>query len=160
MDTDQRLINSINIVATDKYYQSGNIKIHYITAGSGPPVLLLHGATIGWGLWYANIRYLAKHFTVYAVDLPGSGRSSAVDFRSANLNQLFIKPLTAFINNEIEKPVSIIGHSIGGWIAMKMAINNPSVISKLILAGRALSVHRAAPESVKGTRPSKSSSKY
>lgn len=133
MDSDQQLIRSINLVAADKYYQAGSTKIHYIVAGSGPPLLLLHGATIGWGQWYANIRELANHFTVYALDLPGSGRSSAVDFRTADLTELFIKPIEEFIKSKNLNPVSIIGHSIGGWIAMKLAIRIPSKIKRLIL---------------------------
>src|SRR2546430_12712892 len=53
-----------------------SLKLHYLTAGQGPTVILLHGYTQTSGMWKPIIPLLAKKFTVIAPDLPGIGDSS------------------------------------------------------------------------------------
>jgi len=76
MTTEQTLANSLGIELAIKQIPIGAHKINYLVAGKGEPLLLIHGANFGWGVWYPNIPELAKHFTVYAIDLPGAGHSS------------------------------------------------------------------------------------
>lgn len=111
----------------------GRFNIHYIKAGTGPNLLLLHGANIGLIQWYPNLAQLAKHFTIYAVDIPGSGRSSKIDFFNIDLKEDLLNPLDQFIKKLIPQKIHIIGHSIGAWLAVKLARQNPGVIDSLVL---------------------------
>lgn len=132
MSYEKKLISKMNVLV-----KTGDIKIddhiiHYIEAGSGYPVVLLHGVNIGAGQWYKNIEELSKKFKVYAIDLPGAGKSSSVDFRSIDLDRDFIGVVLKFIKIKgIIKP-HIIGHSVGGWIALKIAALRGKFIGKVV----------------------------
>ncbi|MFY9463208.1 MAG: alpha/beta fold hydrolase, partial [Candidatus Sungiibacteriota bacterium] len=97
----------------------GRFRINYVSAGSGPAVILLHGANIGWGQWYPNIAVLAQYFTVYAIDLPGAGGSSKIEFHTANLEKDFVDTVDSFIKDRRLSKVHIVGHSLSGWIALR-----------------------------------------
>jgi len=127
------LIKKVNCEIEEKTVRVGKYKLHYVVAGKGKPLVLIHGANIGWGQWYPNIAELAKHHRVYAIDLPGSGDSSKVDFLTVNLDRAFIDTLDKFIREMKIEDVSIVGHSIGGWVAMKLAIKDNFKIKKIIL---------------------------
>ena len=76
MDTEKKLADSIDASIEIKQMDIGKHRINYAVAGQGPALLMIHGANFGWGMWYPNIPALAKHFTLYMIDLPGAGRSS------------------------------------------------------------------------------------
>jgi pimeloyl-ACP methyl ester carboxylesterase len=116
----------------DKVEINGHL-INYATAGSGEPLLLLHGGNIGWGQWYPNIPELAKHYRVYALDLPGAGRSSRIDFAKLDLNQDLVEVAEKFIALKGLRRSVVIGASAGGWIAAQLALRDPEIISKIVL---------------------------
>lgn len=106
--------------------------IHYEKIGSGEPLLLIHGLNIGSGQWYNNMDAFAKHFTVYAPDLPGAGKSSKIDFVKSDIGTIFLNAVKKFIQRlEIGK-VNILGHSLGGWLAMRLALSGEQV-KKMVL---------------------------
>ena len=107
--------------------------INYLVAGNGPPLLLIHGINIGWGQWYKNIPELSKYFTVYAIDLPGSGFSSSAGVYSSGLEKLLIKTIEEFILRLKLDPVNLIGHSLGGWVVLKLALRKRINIKKIVL---------------------------
>ena len=107
--------------------------INYIEYGQGPPLLLLHGLNFGWGQWYKNFLDLSKKHTVYAIDLPGSGWSSKVDFFNVNLERTFVDTVEMFIQKLNLKSTTIVAHSFGGWIAFKIALNKRNEIKKMLL---------------------------
>lgn len=99
-------------------------------SGSGAPLIIMHGLFGTQSNWSGQIKVLAEHFTVYAVDLPNHGRSPHTDQTSY--------PLMA--NNIIElmdqyslESAHILGHSMGGKVAMQLAMNNPQRVDKLII---------------------------
>jgi len=108
-------------------------QISYVVKGAGDPLLLIHGINIGLGQWYKNIGELAKKFTVYAIDLPGSGDSSKVDFSKIDLEKDFVAVVANFIRQLGLKDLIIVGHSFGGWIALKLALLGTVGIKKIIL---------------------------
>ncbi len=95
-------------------------------------MLLLHGANIGWAQWYQNIAELAKHFTVYALDMPGAGSSTKVNFAHINFAD-YVKTVDAFITANKLTTIDIVGSSFGGWVALKLAIENKPYINKVVL---------------------------
>lgn len=115
-----------------KIYVNGH-HINFIEVGTGEVLLLIHGATIGWGQWFQNISELAKYYKVYAIDLPGSGLSERINFNKDNLENAWVKTVEEFIKTLNLKNVSIIGHSFGGWVGAKIAARLPGILNKVVL---------------------------
>ncbi|HEX3082180.1 MAG TPA: alpha/beta hydrolase [Candidatus Saccharimonadia bacterium] len=116
-----------------KQMSVGPYSINYATAGTGPAVVLIHGANIGWGMWFPTIPELAKHFTVYALDLPGSGRSTQADFRLLEFERDYVNTVLGFIDQLGLTTVSLVGHSFGSAIAMQVALERPMLVNHLVL---------------------------
>ncbi len=132
-NTEQALREIIQTPIATRHMNIDNHVINYAIAGKGKPLLLIHGGNIGWGQWYPNIQELAKHFLVYAIDLPGAGRSSHIDFASMDLQKDLVDVVDAFVQKlNITKP-HIVGSSIGGWTAINVSLKHPELIDKLVL---------------------------
>ncbi len=116
----------------------------YIDQGAGPETLLLvHGLAANAGFWRYNIPELARHYRVIAVDLPGYGKSSKATWYPYSMS--FYAASLARLVEELELgPVTVVGHSMGGQIAMTMALRHPESVSRLVLA---------APAGIEGFRP-------
>lgn len=134
---------------TSKTIEVNGLTIHYHDAGSGAPVILLHGGgpgANGWSNYSRNIEALAKGFRLLVVDMPGYGKSSKVDMLSDPYG-LRAKALLGFIDAlGLDKP-HLIGNSLGGAVALRMALEAPAKIGKVILMGPggAFSPHQIAP---------------
>ena len=116
-----------------KQVQIGAYNINFATAGSGPALILLHGANIGWGQWYPNISAFADKFSVYAVDLPGCGHSTHVDFRKLEFERDYVNTVLKLIRSQGLTSVSLVGHSFGAAIALRIALSHPTLVNKLVL---------------------------
>jgi pimeloyl-ACP methyl ester carboxylesterase len=107
------------------------VKLHYLTAGQGPAVLLLHGYTQTSRMWRPIIPQLAEKFTVIAPDLPGIGDSSipadGLDMKTAATR---IHALMKLLH--IEK-ARVVGHDIGLMVAYAYAAQFPSETEKLVV---------------------------
>lgn len=122
------------------FLKIGDFNIHYVETGQPDrsevvksPLILIHGANIGWGQWHKNIKELGKYFKVYAIDLPGAGRSSRVHFKDMDMDATFLGVVRDFMRQKNIDKAHIVGHSVGGWVALKLAIENPKLVDKLIL---------------------------
>jgi pimeloyl-ACP methyl ester carboxylesterase len=108
-----------------------DVKLHYLTAGQGPAVLLLHGYTQTSRMWRPIIPQLAEKFTVIAPDLPGIGDSSipadGLDMKTAATR---IHALMKLLH--IEK-ARVVGHDIGLMVAYAYAAQFPSETEKLVV---------------------------
>ncbi len=106
-------------------------KIHYAEAGSGPTIILLHGLGGSWQNWAFNIAPLSAKYRVIAVDQIGFGKSDKpmINYRIATyvefLDQLY-KQL------KIER-ASLVGNSMGGWIAASYTAAHPEKVDRLVL---------------------------
>jgi pimeloyl-ACP methyl ester carboxylesterase len=106
-------------------------RLHYMTAGHGPTVILLHGYAETSRMWVPIIPLLAKRFTVIAPDLPGIGDSSipseGLDMKSAAVR---IHGLARSLG--VQK-AEVVGHDIGLMVAYAYAAQYPSEVTKLVL---------------------------
>lgn len=115
----------------EKYLVVNGLNIRYIVRGSGPPVMLIHGIGEFLEVWWLNVRPLSEHYQVYALDLPGHGLSDKpkIDYSLAFATEFATKFAQAL---GIER-ASLVGHSLGGLVAMSIAINFPEKVDKLVL---------------------------
>jgi len=108
-------------------------QIHLAEAGSGAPLILLHGLNIGWLQWYPNIAALAKRYHVFAFDLPGAGESTVVDFTRLDPERMLVNTIDACLRTLGINDVTIVGHSLGAWVAMRLLNRGSLSIRRLIL---------------------------
>jgi len=115
-----------------KHVQIGNVDLAYIEQGQGPQtILLIHGLGSYARAWTKNIEVLAKTHRVIAVDLPGYGHSSKAYYEySMSFNADVLRHLIQELGLG---SVIVAGHSMGGQIAMTMALESPEMVAKLIL---------------------------
>jgi pimeloyl-ACP methyl ester carboxylesterase len=107
------------------------IKIHYLKAGHGPAVLLLHGYTQTSRMWRPLIPKLADRFTVIAPDLPGIG-DSEIPSGGSDMKTAAIRIHGLMKSLGIEKS-RVVGHDIGLMVAYAYAAQFPSETEKLIV---------------------------
>ncbi len=116
----------------DGYAELGDVRLHYVEAGEGPLVVLIHGFPEFWFSWRFQIPALAAAgFHVVAPDMRGYNLSSrprsVTDYRSDRV--------AADVGNLIRERGAdrafLVGHDWGGWIAWATAINHPEVVERL-----------------------------
>src|SRR5271170_4547909 len=110
----------------------GGAKVHYQRAGSGRPLLLLHGLVGSAKNWRQNISFLSRHSTVYAVDLFNMGESDRVPGLDAGLEATADR-LAAYMDAVGLEEADIAAHSHGGSVAMMLAVRHPERVGRLIL---------------------------
>jgi len=108
-----------------------NRSLRYLKAGNGNPLILLHTIRTQLDYFEEVIPQLAKHFTVYAIDLPGHGYSS-IDTNASYDEPYFRSAVIEFIEKLDLKEVTLTGESIGGVLALTVASQMPSRIKKVI----------------------------
>src|SRR5256886_4464224 len=110
----------------------GGRRIRYLKRGErGDPVLLLHGFGGDLGNWLFNHDALADKHAVYALDLPGHGESSK-DVGAGTLDEL-AAVVTAFLETVGVESAHLVGHSLGGAVALAMASSTPKRVRSLSL---------------------------
>jgi pimeloyl-ACP methyl ester carboxylesterase len=110
-------------------------KIQYLDAGSGPVVILLHGLGGNSANWAFNVAALAQKFRVVVPDQVGFGRSDKplINYRVAT----YVDFLDKFLD-ELKIPrASLVGNSLGGWIAASYALKYPGRVERLVLVDAA-----------------------
>jgi len=108
------------------------VRVHFGKAGSGPPLLLVHGLVGSVSNWRRNISELAKDATIYAVDLANMGKSERVKGLDASMSATADR-LARFMEALGLERADISGHSHGGAVAMMFAARHPERVRSLIL---------------------------
>jgi len=104
-----------------------SLRLAGTTLGEGPPVVLLHGLFGAAANWGAIQKRLAAHHRVTALDLRNHGaspRGAAMDYAS----------LAADVAETMAAPAAVLGHSMGGKVAMALALTQPSRVTRLVVA--------------------------
>ncbi|AOI62436.1 alpha/beta hydrolase [Burkholderia territorii] len=116
-----------------RFVDIGGDHIHYVEYGSGPPLVFVHGLAGQWrNFAYLPLTRLAQHHRVIFVDRPGAGRSLRGASSQANVFAQ-ARTIAAFIDAlKLDRPV-LVGHSLGGAIALAVGLNHPERVSRLAL---------------------------
>lgn len=127
----QALINKMEGFIGQEEIICHEVNTTYLISGSGPPVILLHGAGAGAVTWYPTLGSIAKDFTVFAPDIVGYGESDKPD--APYDKHYFSEWLKSFLTALAIPKAHIVGLSQGGAIALQFAIDYPDMVEKLIL---------------------------
>jgi len=103
--------------------------LHVESTGHGAPLVLLHGWAMHSGLWGPLVPRLAKRRRVHAVDLPGHGHSAAL--AAFGLDECVAALAAAF--PRAEPPLTVLGWSLGGLVAMRWALAEPERVGRVVL---------------------------
>lgn len=109
------------------------LSLHVECSGTGPPVLLLHGFTGDSTSWRSLASTLEGEFTVLNVDLPGHGRSGAPTHPARYHLLRLATDLTRALDELGHERTAVLGYSLGGRAALRLALEFPGRVSALIL---------------------------
>lgn len=118
------------------YPLPGGGALRVLEGGEGPPVVLLHGRGNAASTWFPQLGELARRHRVLAVDLPGFGCSSAPQgpLRTAEEGlRFFVEPVEAVLSALAPGPMTLVGHSLGGFVSLELALRGRVPVERLVL---------------------------
>ena len=113
--------------------------------GTGPPLLLVHGAFSDASIWVPILPELARNHRVLALDLPGHGLADPFDYTGVDVLELARTFLREILDALEVGTLDLVANSMGGLFSVIFAIDNPDRVSRLVLVGAPAGVHRAVP---------------
>jgi pimeloyl-ACP methyl ester carboxylesterase len=119
-------------IPTDRMIKVGTVNTRYWMEGDGSPVILLHGISNCVEDWLLNFPVIAEQHRVYALDLLGHGKTDKPLSASYGFDD-FARFVRDFMDTLGLKSAHLVGHSLGGAIALTIAENSPEYVKKLVL---------------------------
>jgi pimeloyl-ACP methyl ester carboxylesterase len=119
----------------ERFAQVRGSRLRYLVRGEGEPLVLVHGLGGAASNWLALAPLLLPGRRLLVPELPGHGGSEPLP-AARNLNT-YADSLAALIEREGFPPAAVVGHSLGGAIALRLAIRRPDAVSRLVLAAAA-----------------------
>ena len=107
--------------------------VHYETYGQGQPVILLHGWLGSWGYWLDTMERLGAGYRLYALDFWGFGDSGKR--RKRYLISDFVDLVDQFMDRLGISQAPVVGHSMGGTVALSLALSRPQRVCKVAVVG-------------------------
>jgi len=107
------------------------IDLFFRERGKGNPLILIHGFPFHQSIWDDYIEKLSDQFLVITVDLPGFGKSRGLPM-PFTISQV-ADALLHFITSKKMHNIALVGHSLGGYVALAMIEKNPELFSALVL---------------------------
>ena len=116
-----------------RYVETGRLRVHIAEAGSGPPVLLLHGWPQHWYAWRKLIPLLAGSYRLICPDLRGFGWTDAPPggYRTADI----AADVAALLDALKLDRVDVIGHGEGGRVGFELCLDQPGLVGRLVTLG-------------------------
>lgn len=120
----------------DQFITVGKIKTRFWQIGDhGSPLLLIHGIGVAMEWYSENIDTLAAHHRLYLVELPGHGRTDKP--QAAYTLDYYADFVERFMQTVGLEHAAVLGHSLGGGVALRLAFTYPQRVTKLILMASA-----------------------
>jgi pimeloyl-ACP methyl ester carboxylesterase len=115
------------------FVDSGGVKIHYVTRGKGPLLVMLHGFPDYWYTWRKQMPALAEQFQVVAIDLRGYNESDKPEGVENYAMPKLVGDVKAVVEHFGKEQAVIVGHDWGGAIAWAFAMRHPELTERLII---------------------------
>lgn len=124
------------MIATAKiqsgFVDVGSLRVHHMYGGRGSPVVFIHGlGSSGYMEWRQNLEAVAARHRVFAPDLPGYGRTDKP--RARYTVPFFARFIRRYMEELGLRSASLVGTSLGGRIALEVALEQPKLVRKLVL---------------------------
>jgi pimeloyl-ACP methyl ester carboxylesterase len=132
-----KLFEIEGISPISKYIETnGPVKrIHYIEAGKGEPLILIHGGGGNNSHWYNLIKPLQEKFRLFVIDRPGCGLTEAFNYRGVDMIKHPVEFIKSFMDAIGINKTSFLSNSMGGYFTVRFALEFPERINKIILIG-------------------------
>lgn len=115
-----------------RFVEVGGVRLHYRDQGDGPPVLLLHGTAASLHTWDGWVSELRGDLRLVRLDLPGFGLTGP-DPEGDYSTPRRVEVLTAFLDRLAIERCAVAGSSLGGYLALELAIRHPRRVERLVL---------------------------
>ena len=129
------------------------VQLHYTIHGTGEPLVLVHGYLSDSTYWRTIVPELSKHYQVIAIDLLGFGKSPKPASADYSLDE-HVTALAETIKQVTNKPIILVGHSMGSLVSARFAAQYPDAVARLLLCNMPLFPDAVqAREVIKRTNP-------
>ena len=115
------------------FAKSGDVRIHYVTKGEGPLVVMIHGFPDYWYTWRNQIPTLSEKFQVVAIDQRGFNESDQPQGVENYALDKLVSDVKSVIEHFKRERAIIIGHDWGGMVAWQFAMMHPEMTERLII---------------------------
>lgn len=120
-----------------QFFQDSSSRIAYAEAGKGETILFLHGLGGNLSHWSRSMELLKDRYRCIAIDLPGYGHSDKKIDTTRDILSYYADVVARLIKQRRLRKVHLAGHSMGGQIALIIALRYPKLVKRLILAAPA-----------------------
>jgi pimeloyl-ACP methyl ester carboxylesterase len=120
-------------LGTHGYADSNGVRIHYVTQGTGPLVVMIHGFPDYWYTWRKQMPALAENHQVVAIDQRGYNWSDQPEGVESYAMERLVEDVNAVVKHFQREQAIIVGHDWGGMVAWQFAMRYPDTTSKLII---------------------------
>jgi 4,5:9,10-diseco-3-hydroxy-5,9,17-trioxoandrosta-1(10),2-diene-4-oate hydrolase len=148
---------SLSYEETSRNTKVGGLTVHYHEAGTGYPLLMLHGAGPGvsaWSNFSGNLAGYAEHFRTFLIDQPGFGGTEGPPEYDRHYMSWTAAMLAGFLDDQGLDKAHLIGNSLGAAVVVRFALDFPDRADRLVLMGpgSALSIGLFTPRPSEGIR--------
>jgi 3-oxoadipate enol-lactonase len=121
------------------YFNTVDARLFYITDGSGPPLIFIHGFCLDHRMWDYQLKFFSADYSVTAVDLRGFGKSAPPTDKPFSYHE----DLAGLLEHlKINQPVILVGHSMGGRVVANFALSYPDKTKAIVFADAAIDGHK------------------
>jgi 2-hydroxymuconate-semialdehyde hydrolase len=134
------LLASTNLPIESHDVEAGGLRLHYLTYGEGEPLLLLHGRGNASGIFTPIFPVLVQNRRVIALDLPGWGLSEKPPFHGRTAHDalaFWMRGAIGLLDALGLAEADVLGHSMGGFVALGLALEHPERVRRLVLVNAA-----------------------
>jgi 2-hydroxy-6-oxonona-2,4-dienedioate hydrolase len=124
----------------EQWLEAEGIRTRFFQAGNGPPIILIHGGAAGDSSgganaedWQLNFSGLARKFTVVAIDRLGQGFTDNPKKDSDYAMAASVLHVAAFMRAHGRAPYHVVGHSRGGYVAARLALDHPKLVTSCVI---------------------------
>ena len=127
------MLHDLTVSLQSRIAKNGDVKLHYWAAGSGPPIVFLHGFPDHSLGWRGQLEALAPRYRVIAPDLRGFGKSDAPSGVAHYTLPHLVNDVLAVLSEESINQAAIVGHDWGATIAWWLALRAPRAVRHLVV---------------------------